>query len=150
MSTLYDDDLYSWATEQASALRAASRVKLNTPVRIDWDNLAEEVEDMAKSQLRELRSRYFRLLTHLLKWQFQAERRSTSWRGTIGEERRRIDDVFEESPSLRGQGAALFTAAYGKARLQAADETGLDPATFPEACPFTLEEAEDTRFWPDA
>ena len=78
MSRLYDTDLYSWALQQAEALRAAAKIKLNTPLAIDWENLAEEAEGMARSEADALYSRYMRLLQHLLKWQFQPDQRSGS------------------------------------------------------------------------
>jgi hypothetical protein len=53
--------------QQAEALRAAARLKLNTPLALDWENLAEEIEDLGKSRAREFSSRYYRLLAHLLK-----------------------------------------------------------------------------------
>lgn len=148
MSSLYESDLYTWALQQAEALRAAARLKLNTPLAIDWENLAEEVEDMARAQARELRSRYFRLLTHLLKWEFQPECRSSSWRGTIGEQRRELIELLHDNPGLKPKQDELYARAYANARGQAADETGLPLATFPETCPYTLDEAMDLEFWP--
>ncbi len=73
MSSTYEHDTYSWALAQAEALRRRSGNEL------DWDNLAEEIESLGKSQASELRSRYIVLLMHLLKWAFQPERRSRSF-----------------------------------------------------------------------
>jgi hypothetical protein len=103
MTSLYESDTYGWALQQAEALRAAARLKLNTPLALDWENLAEEIEDLGKSRARELSSRYYRLLAHLLKWEFQPDKRTSSWRGTVTEQRIEIDDLLDESPSLKPQ-----------------------------------------------
>lgn len=148
MTTLYEADTYGWAMQQAEALRAAARLQLNTPLALDWENLAEEIEDLAKSRARELSSRYYQLLAHLLKWEFQPERRSLSWRGTVTGQRIEIDDLLDESPSLKPQQAERFGRAYAKARRLASDETGLPLGTYPEDCPYTLEQVMDRDFWP--
>ncbi|MCL6607670.1 MAG: DUF29 domain-containing protein [Geminicoccaceae bacterium] len=150
MSTLYEDDLAAWAEDQARALRAAARAKLNTPVAVDWENLAEEIEQLARSERRELASRLFRLLTHLAKWRWQPRRRSRSWRATIGEQRRELARLLADSPSLRSILPETVARAWADARGQAADATGLPLATFPETCPFTPEAALDPDFWPEA
>ncbi len=150
MGTLYEDDLVAWAEAQGRALRAAARAKLNTPVAVDWENVAEEIEQLARSERRELASRLFRLLTHLARWRWQPRRRTRSWRATIGEQRREIARLLADSPSLRPLLPELLARAYADARGQATDETGLPLATFPETCPFTLEQALDPGFWPEA
>ncbi len=149
VSTLYEQDLVAWAEAQAAALRAAARAKLNTPLALDWDNLAEEIEDLARAQRRELRSRLFRLLTHLLKWRFQPSKRTRSWRSTIAEQRAEIAALLADSPSLRRELDVALERAYAMARRQAAEETGLSLATFPENCPFGLEEVLDPDRLPD-
>ena len=64
-STLYDEDFFAWAKQQAEALRAASRAGSN--LKLDWENLAEEIESLGRSQRHELRSRLGVVLAHLLK-----------------------------------------------------------------------------------
>ena len=91
----YDSDYALWAVEQAALLRAG---RLD---RLDRDNLAEEIDDLARSQESEIESRLDVLLMHLLKWQFQPEARSRNWRGSISEQRRRIHRKIKLSPSLR-------------------------------------------------
>jgi len=78
MSRLYEQDFYSWTIEQAEALRAAGKARLNTPRTIDWEAVAEEIESTGRAQASDLGSRYYRLLTHLLKWRYQPQRRSRS------------------------------------------------------------------------
>lgn len=149
MSTLYEQDLVAWAEAQASALRAAGRARLNAPLALDWDNLAEEIEDLARAQRRELRSRLFRLLAHLLKWRFQPSKRTRSWRSTISEQRSEIAALLADSPSLRGELGVALGRAYPMARRQAAEETGQPLTAFPESCPFGLEETLDPDHLPD-
>lgn len=149
MSSLYDTDFYSWALEQAEALRRAGTARINTPVAVDWENVAEEIESMGKAAAKELRSRFATLLAHLLKWQHQAGRRSRSWEITIRRERRQIAEHLVDNPGLKPRMAELFERAYLDARDEAAIETGLPPETFPEACPYQLDQAMGDGFWPE-
>jgi len=95
MSKLYDTDIVAWASEQAELLRSGQWS------RLDIDNIAEEIEDVGKSEKRELASRLAVLIGHLLKWQFQSEKRSKSWTDTIDVQRARVEDRLEETPSLK-------------------------------------------------
>lgn len=148
-TTLYDTDYYSWCLEQAAALRRVAGERVNTSVPIDWENVAEELEDLGKSRARELRSRYTALLLHLLKWAYQPGRKTKSWRSTIIEQRAEIVEVLRENPSLERQAAEAFATAYGTARKLAVAQTGLPPLTFPGECPFTLAAVADEEFWPE-
>jgi hypothetical protein len=142
-SVAYDEDFFAWTQEQARLLREGDVAS------IDLGNLAEEIESVGKSDRREIRSRLVILVTHLLKWQFQPTGRSNSWSATVREQRRRIALVIEDSPSLRSVVAETLDDAYGKARLDAADETALDPTIFPEACPYTPEQILSEDFLPE-
>jgi hypothetical protein len=144
---LYERDFYAWTRQQARELRRLRRLRPNAP--LDLAHLAEEIEDLGRSESRELGSRLFRLLTHLLKWRYQPKRRTRSSRATIGERRRELARLLRRSPSLRRELAAAWLEAYVDARGQAADETGLPLTTFPEICPLTLDQALDPAFWPD-
>jgi hypothetical protein len=75
----------------------------------------------------------------LLKWKYQPEQRSGSWKGSIREHRRRILKSFKDSPSLKRYFAEIFEECYQEAREQASDQTGLSPENFPGQCPFTQE-----------
>ena len=77
---------------------------------------------------------------HLIKWQYQPEKRSESWRSTITEQRICIEVLLEDSPSLQPLITEVFADCYQKARLKASDETGIKLNFFPNECPFTLEE----------
>jgi hypothetical protein len=148
MSTLYETDFYGWAMEQAEALRQAARLDLNTPKALDWENLAEEIESLGRSDARELYVRYVQLLLHLLTWVHQSSKRTRRWRSTIREQRQRITVLLHESPGLKPSEAETFVRAYADARELAADQTGLPLATFPETCPFTIGQTMDPDFPP--
>ncbi len=94
MGTLYEDDVIAWSEQQAALLRAG-RWEL-----LDRDSIAEEIEDVGSREKKELRSRMVVLLTHLLKWKFQAKRRGASWVRTIRTQRVAIEDALEDYPSL--------------------------------------------------
>lgn len=144
MSTLYDTDTFTWAMRQADALRRRSANE------IDWDNVAEEIESVGKTEARELRSRYVIVLLHLLKWTFQPEKRSRSWEITIRTQRGLIAEHLGGNPGLKSRRDELFASAYFEARAEAALQTDLPIDTFPETNPFTLAQAMDPDFWPDA
>ncbi|WP_207458765.1 DUF29 domain-containing protein [Azospirillum sp. SYSU D00513] len=143
---LYDVDRLAWLENQAALARAGRSGAL------DLENLAEELDVMVRSERRELRNRLVVLLVHLLKHEFQPAMRSGSWRGSIVEQRRRIRDTIEESPSLRRWFADLAAdpAVYTDAVEQAAAETGLPPNAFPQICPYGAESIMDPSFWPGA
>jgi Domain of unknown function DUF29 len=95
---LYDRDFFLWTQEQAAALRAVR--KSNLP--LDWDNLAEEIESLGKSDRRQLRSQIRRILRHLLKLEVSpALDPRGGWCSTIADSRSEIEDVLHDSPSLR-------------------------------------------------
>jgi hypothetical protein len=142
-STRYDDDFYAWTAEQARLLRAGEFSQ------IDVENVAEELESMGRSDKRELESRLETLLMHLLKWQVQIRMRSPSWSGMVREQRRRIEKLLRESPSLRPVIGQLILEAYGEAREKAASETGLPETMFPQNCPFAPEQILSEDFLPE-
>jgi hypothetical protein len=140
----YDGDFHQWAVEQGRALRSKN------PDSIDWDNVAEEIETLGRSQKSELRSRMRILIMHLLKWQFQPTHRSHSWQSTISEQRVRIDDLIADSPSLRSFPQEIYPETWQKARRAAALETGMDIAAFPADPGFSCGEVLDFAFLPKA
>jgi hypothetical protein len=149
MGALREDDYVTWLLGQADALRQVGRLRPNLPVSIDWELIAEELEGMSRSEARELRSRYAVLLLHLLKWLIQTDHRCRSWELTISHQRREIADHLARNPGLKPKRAELFAKAYGDARVDANHETGLPLSAYPEACPFTIEQAMDAGFWPE-
>ena len=143
MTTAYRQDFYAWAQEQAALIRAG---KLTD---IDWAQVAEEIDDMGKSEKRAMESRLEVLLMHLLKWQVQQDRRSQSWQRTIRDQRRRLDRLLQENPSPKSLLAESIADVYPSAVIAAANETGLDEDRFPDACPYTDRQIFDREFLPD-
>lgn len=133
-SAPYEADLAAWAEAQAQALRAQRFHEL------DLEHLAEEIEDLAKSDRRALESDLIVIMAHLLKWFAQPEQRSLSWRNTIREHRRRIRAILRESPSLRRELEELAERGYSDAREKASDETELPADKFSPKRPFSLDE----------
>jgi uncharacterized protein DUF29 len=139
MSDLYDEDFILWTEQQATLLRRRADGDLVNDAELDWRNLAEEIEAVGGNTRRELRNRLTRLLQHLLKWQYQPELRSRSWRATVRTQRQEIEDLLADNPSLRAKLPEFITAAYPRARAAALDETGL--LELPEELPFAVEQA---------
>jgi hypothetical protein len=133
---IYDEDIIAWAREQARQLRAG-RFDL-----LDIEHLAEEIEDVGRSEQRELASRMAVLLAHLLKWQYQPERRGASWQVTIDGQRERIRRRLEKTPSLQAvlSDPDWWADAWLDARIEAAKETGVEIQLFPAVCPWTVDQ----------
>lgn len=102
IETNYDRDFVEWTREQAKALRAAKNARAN--LFLDWDHLAEEIEDMGKSERRELANRINTIIEHLLKLQCSsATQPRPGWKTTVAREREQVRKVLADSPSLRQQ-----------------------------------------------
>ena len=117
MIDLYEADIAAWAEQQADALRRRAANE------IDWENVAEEIESLARSDRREIRNRLAIICEHLLKWAYQPEHRSGSWRGSVVEARDQITRLVQESPSLRDYPAAVVAEDYPPRRRKAEAET---------------------------
>ena len=144
-SSLYEQDFMRWAEAQAEGLRRAAEAGSNLP--LDWYNLAEEIESLGRSQRRELRSRLATIVEHLLKLQFSsAIEPRAGWIETIGRERREIDLLLEDSPSLRSElDQALILSFQRTAPFVAGlliDRGEADPSVRPqlESAGYTVEQ----------
>jgi hypothetical protein len=140
---LYETDYLKWIETTVEKLR------LQEYSSVDWENLIEEIEDMGRSERKSLKSNLIVVLTHLLKWQYQPEFRSGSWKGSIVEHRRRIRDSLKESPSLKPYLQEVFAECYSDAVEWASAETELPVETFPGECPYTSAEVLDSNFLPE-
>jgi len=141
----YDADIILWSEQQARFLRAGRFAEL------DIEHLADEIEDVGKSEKREFVSRMGVLLAHLLKWSRQPTKRSPSWRSTIVVQRKRIALAIKGTPSLKAvmRDPDWREEIWLDALAQAQKETGLTPNELPEACPWSMEQATDPDFWPE-
>jgi hypothetical protein len=140
---LYDRDFYAWTQVMAEALRSGDWSAL------DVENLVEEIESLGRRERQELENRLAVLLGHLLKWQYQPENRSNSWRATLREQQRRIRKLLKENPSLQPNIAIAMSEAYLSGRDLAIQETNLSDETFPEDCPYEFEIAINPDFLMD-
>jgi len=109
-ASLYDRDWFAWTQEQAARLRDLR------PNGLDVENLAEEIEDMGKSQRRAIESLLFQLSVHLLKlelmrWPGSARHCRQESRAF----RRSLTRDFRESPSLRAKRHELYVIAWDEA-----------------------------------
>jgi hypothetical protein len=126
LNALYDEDFVRWTEEQAAALRRAKSLRpagsRGSNLPLDWENLAEEIESLGKSDRRELRSQITRILRHLFKLEVSpAAQPRAGWRATIREARTEIKGLLEDSPSLRREAEALI-----KNQIRAAAELAVD------------------------
>ena len=136
VSASYDGDVVAWSIEQARLLRVG-RFDL-----LDVEHIADEIEDVGKSEARELSSRMAVLLMHYLKWQFQPDLRTHSWYNTAVLQRRMIERRLKRTPSLRPllSDAEWLADVWDDALIQAVKETALPLETFPAICPWQLAE----------
>ena len=140
-NNLYELDYYLWIED------VLKKIQEKRWDEMDWGNLWEEIDDMGKSQKQRLTSNLRILLMHLLKWEFQAEKRTNSWKYTIIEHRRRILDQLENSPSLKNYLSSNFEATYQKARKDASLETNISLNAFPGECPYTVDAVLDENWF---
>ena len=135
MGTLYDEDVIAWAEQQAALLRAGQWS------RLDIDNIAEEIEDVGKSERRVLRHRLAVVVGNLIKYRYQPDRVGSSWRRTIREQRASIQRLLRRTPSLRQlmTDPGFAEDVWSDAVVLAIHEAGLDD--LPELSPWTLDEA---------
>ena len=140
---LYETDYLRWIETTVEKLRARDYSN------IDWENLIAEIEDMGRSERRSLESNLVVIVLHLLKWQFQPDRRSGSWKASIVEHRRRIRKALKDSPSLKPYLEEILAECYVDAAEQASAETGLSIETFPQSCIYSAVEVLDSEFLPE-
>jgi Domain of unknown function DUF29 len=139
----YDADFYTWTQAQAAALRAKDWAAL------DVANLAEEIESLGNEQAHAVESHLVLVLTHLLKWVYQPQRRTRGWRTIMRMGRQQIARRLRRNPGLRSDLPTLLTNAYADARKRAMDGTDLPLATFPDACLWSLDQVLDEDVLPE-
>lgn len=141
LADLYMADETAWLDAMAELVRAGRLDEL------DYPHLAEYLEDMAKRDRREVNSRLRIRLAHLLKWTFQAEKRSPSWKGTVVHQQHELEDLLEGV--LVNHAVESLPTVYAKAVQIASSETGLPVETFPAKCPWTLEQLTSSAILKD-
>lgn len=140
---LYERDFHAWLLEQAAHARAGRTDAL------DLENIAEELEGLARSDRREIEHRMDALVLHLLKLARIADQQPRrGWINTVREQRRRIKRIVRDSPSLRSYPGQVLDSAYAAAVESLEGEPGLPPDALPATCPFGIEQVLDRRFIP--
>lgn len=132
--SLYDTDFVAWLEEQAAHLRAGRLSAL------DIENVAEELEGLARSDRHQLANRLETLILHLLKWDHQPDQRVNRWRASVAEQRSRIRRLLRDSPSLKRTLEETAREVYPDAIEQATIETQLSETAFPATLPYSLEQ----------
>ena len=145
---LYEADFHAWCMQQATLLRQRSRPGVNDG--LDYENLAEEIESMGRSDRRSIKSHMRVLLCHLLKWRHQRARRTRSWEDSIFNARTAIADLLKDSPSLQSYARDVIAEAYPLAVRDASSLTRKAKLAFPATCPFSEAEILDSDFLPPA
>ncbi len=145
-SDLYDHDYYAWIQDQVRALRAR-RIE-----DLDWENVAEEIEDLGKSERRGIKSQMARLVEHLLKLKYARgilrRYNAKGWQLSVKGARTAIRHLLDESPSLRPQLAEMLIQAYEIGRIDAQREARVPDSAIPESSPWTVEQVMDDNFVP--
>jgi len=134
MTTLYEQDCCAWVEVQTELLRKGYFDK------IDIENIIEELISVGNSERNKLVSHLVILMLHLLKIKYQPIMHTRSWDLSIKSAKHSALRTLKKNPSLKSSLPELFEDAYFHARLEAAKETGQEEETFPEICPWTVEE----------
>lgn len=145
LQSLYDRDFYLWIEKTVNDLKDKRFEDL------DLDNLIEEIESMGRSEKRELASRLMVLIEHLLKlkyWTSERNDNARGWSNTVIEQRKQIQLILRDSPSLKRWLPELWTMAYQDAREVAIAKTGLSSDLIPDTPPFTLDDALNPKYLP--
>ena len=143
-ANLHEQDFYSWALQQAELMREGRFEE------IDRANIVEELEILGREQFNGLVSALRVLMMHMLKWDYQPEKRSRSWLTTIVTQRDAFSDVLLDNPGLKPRFDEAVGRAYTRARRHAATETGLKIDLFPVECPYTTHDLTKRPFDLDA
>ena len=145
-SHLYDMDYYAWVQDQVRALRE------HRTEEVDWENLAEEIDDLGKSVRWSVESHLETLVEHLLKLAYAREivrtRNARLWEGTVRLARYKIRRKLTQNPSLRSILAELFADAYEAGQIMASAKMRLLENSIPDTPPWTLEQVMDDNFVP--
>lgn len=145
MTDHYEQDYFTWTQQQAAALRSG---RFNA---LDQQHLADEVEEMGRSEQRALASRLAIIIAHLLKLQVQIERTPTnekSWRNSVATQRRQVQRLLNKNPGLKKPEIITdaLESAWDDGRDLAIRETGMDPDRFPIENPYSFDQIIDENY----
>lgn len=147
----YDEDFYAWTMEQATRLREAGASGANLP--LDWENLAEEIESMGRSDFRGVKSYMIRIIEHLLKLEYSpAADPRRGWVESVSNARMEADLILDDSPSLRARVDEALAGAWKDGRRRAVEgleRDGILDRDLPAACPYTVEQVLGSGWRPE-
>jgi hypothetical protein len=147
----YQGDFYNWTQEQAAAIRrvAAGHVKAS---EIDWENVAEEIANLGRSELRAMESALVRIIAHLLKLQYSPAVESREcWQVSVDLHRDDLHRLKRDNPDLlcRIDLAGIYVSARRVANKNTQKRDSRQISTLPERNPFTLDQIERDDWYPD-
>jgi len=140
----YEADYAAWLQRQVDLLKA------DRWSEVDKANLIDEVESLGRSDFKGLVSAIEIVIAHMLKWDFQPERRSNSWIGSIEEHRGRIHQELADSPSYKNRLEEAALRAWRSARARASKETDLPLKQFPADLPYSINDIVNREHGLDA
>ncbi|MBV8383546.1 MAG: DUF29 domain-containing protein [Planctomycetaceae bacterium] len=133
LSELYETDEPAWLERMVALLKDKEYGML------DYGNLEDFLEEMARTGRREVKSRLKVLIHHMLKWEHQRDGRSRGWALTIANQQDELTDLLA-SGALRRHAEEALPDAYRKGVRDAMTETGLPRGAFPAACPWSIDD----------
>lgn len=147
ISDRYETDFYAWTHEQAALLRWLRAASASLPAGIDLDQIAEELEDMGRSDLRSARKLVFQILVHVLKISSAPEIASVNhWYSEInGFLVQLVDDAYAPSMRQRIDMQAVWTSACDQALIELEERGGRLLDGLPMTCPFSLDDLLERR-----
>jgi hypothetical protein len=99
LKEIYEQDFYLWVMENLRLLRNKEYDL------VDWENLLEEIEDMARRELRSLINLMAVIMEYLYKWEHFRETKymKSKWKKSIINARTDIVKLFKDAPSLKAK-----------------------------------------------
>jgi hypothetical protein len=140
MTGLYETDFYRWTVEQSQFLA------LGKLQGLDLENLAEEIASLGRQERQELENRLGVLIGHLLKWQYQPNKRSRSWQVTISNQRRDIKKLLANNPSLKPYLDTAVQDGFLSGLGLVLSETKIKKKLLPAECPYAIAQLFDVNF----
>lgn len=146
LATLYDRDYQLWLETTLQQLRSGNFAQ------VDWQNVLDELESMAKRNRRAVKNLLTRLWEHLLKlryWESEREYNANKWKAEITTFRQQIRDELLDSPSLKSYLTEIFPETYQDAKSVISRLMDTSISSFPEVPPASLEEVLEDDFFFD-
>jgi hypothetical protein len=113
----YDVDFYAWTQRQGALLRRLAAGERLNDADLDWPNIAEEIETLGRSERGAIASHITNIIEHLVKLETSPARDPRAgWKSTIRRSRIRVQDLLEDSPSLRRLLPVLVSKAVSSGR----------------------------------